>query len=298
MHTAGAKYSIKAAAQRTGLPAFTLRAWEKRYGVPHPSRSRSRYRYYSDVDLAEIRWMTARVADGIPPRQAARLARERRKAGIPFEETASSVDPAALAADLRAACLAFDDERAQEVIRRASAVMAPTQVVRVVLLPTIALVGDDFIAGQATVAQEHFASHIARRFTHRVIDLYPTRAAAPKVLLACAPGEEHELGLLALAAELRSFGYRVTYLGPAVPVDALVATIASERPAVAIVAVIVERHLRPLADRGELLRRTLKSAGTKLLWGGPGAAPASKYGLPGTVVPTVDDALVNLHSLT
>jgi methanogenic corrinoid protein MtbC1 len=239
--------------------------------------------------------MAARVGDGIPPRQAARLVAERRRAGLVFAETAVSADPASLAADLRAACLAYDDERAQEVIRRASAAMAPTQVVRAVLLPTVALVGDDFINGQATVAQEHFASHIARRFAQRVIDLYPPRPSAPQVLLACAPGEQHELGLLAVAAELRSLGYRIIYLGQAVPVDALLAAIASERPEVAVVAVIVESHLRPLADEREVLRTTLDGAGTKLLWGGPGATSAPAYGLPGAVASTVDDAIASLQ---
>jgi methanogenic corrinoid protein MtbC1 len=298
MRAVTAKYSIKAAARLTGLSAFTLRAWEKRYGVPRPSRSRARYRFYSEDDLAEIRWMAARVADGIPPRQAARLVAERRRAGVSFAETAPSADPAALAADLRAACLAYDDERAQEIIRRASSAMAPTQVVRAVLLPTVALVGDDFINGRATVAQEHFASHIARRFTQRVIDLYPPRPTAPKVLLACAPGEQHELGLLAVAAELRSVGYRVIYLGQSVPVEALLDTIASERPALAIIAVIVEDHLRPLVDEREALRRTLDGAGTRLLWGGPGTAPAYASGLPGAIVATVDEAITRLHPLT
>ncbi|MDR7404799.1 MAG: MerR family transcriptional regulator [Armatimonadota bacterium] len=297
MRTAVGKYSIGTAAQRTGLSPFTLRAWEKRYGVPRPSRSRSRYRYYSDADLLEIRWMAARVADGIPPRQAARLVRERRRAGLPFEDVGIAADPTALAADLRVACLAFDDDRAQEVIHRAAAAMAPTQVVRTVLLPTVAMVGEDFIHGQATVAQEHFASQVARRFTERLLDLYPPRAGAPEVLLACAPGEQHELGLLALAAELRSLGYRVTYLGAMVPVNALVATIESRRPAAALVAVVLDRHLRPLVDEREAIRAAVTGAGTTMLWGGPGAATPSAQRLPGTVVRTIDEALARLHPL-
>lgn len=297
MRTLAGKYAIRAAARLTGLSPFVLRAWERRYGVPRPSRSRARYRFYSDDDLAEVRWMAARVADGIPPRQAARLVVERRRAGLSFAERAPSVDPASLAADLRAACLAYDDERAQEVIRRASSAMSPTQVVRAVLLPTVALVGDDFINGQATVAQEHFASHVARRFTQRVIDLYPPRPAAPQVLLACAPGEQHELGLLAVAAELRSFGYRVIYLGQSVPVDALLDAIVSERPQIAVVAVVVEAHLRPVADARETMRAALEDTGTLLLWGGPGAGAAAGYGLPGTAVATVDEAIARLHPL-
>lgn len=81
------------------------------------------------------------------------------------------------------------------------------------------------------------------------------------------------------------------------PVEALLATIASERPNIAVVAGIVADHLRPLAAEREGLRAILADAGTRLLWGGPGAEPAPTYGLPGTVVSTVDDAVANLHPL-
>lgn len=297
MPTAEAKYSIRAAAGRTGLSAFTLRAWEKRYGVPHPARSRSRYRYYSDTDLAEVLWMMARVADGIPPRQAARLVVERRRAGLPFDDERSPADPGSLSADLRASCLAFDDDRAQEIVRRAGAQMTPTQVIRRVLLPTVALVGDDFITGRATVAQEHYASQLARRFTQRILDLYAARPDSPLVLLACAPGEQHELGLLALAAELRSLGYRVTFLGPAVPLDALGAAIRSTHPFVTLVAVVADRNLRRLAEGREEIRRAIKAAGTTLLLGGPAAEGAVREGMPGRAVPTIEQALDRLHPL-
>jgi len=38
----------------------------------------------------------------------------------------------------------------------------------------------------------------------------------PKVLLACAPGDQHEIGLLSLALGLRRQGFAVIYLGPSV----------------------------------------------------------------------------------
>ena len=46
-----AKYRINAVSEMTGIPAATLRAWERRYGVPEPRRTESSYRVYSDADI-------------------------------------------------------------------------------------------------------------------------------------------------------------------------------------------------------------------------------------------------------
>lgn len=287
------KYTIIGVVRRVGLSAATLRAWEKRYGAPRPSRAPSRYRLYSDEDVREIQWMRARVEEGIPPRQAVLLARERRAAGLDFVDpgAAARLNGTSLAADLKAYALAYDDEGAQDVIRRALGAMAPTQVIRSVLLPTVAEIGRGYLAGLVTVAQEHFASQIARRFVHRVLDLYPQHSGARLVLCACAPKELHELGLLTLTAELRSRGLRVIYLGQDVPVDALLTTVESERPQYVAVSVTLTAHLRPFRDAGAVIDRTHRTSGATFIWGGPGALQAEAVGLPGHTAPTVDAAI-------
>jgi DNA-binding transcriptional MerR regulator len=44
-------YTIKQAAQRSGVPSASLRAWERRYGVVHPERTESGYRLYDDAAI-------------------------------------------------------------------------------------------------------------------------------------------------------------------------------------------------------------------------------------------------------
>lgn len=46
-------YTIGQASARTGVSAGTLCAWERRYGIPAPARTASRYRLYDDDALAE-----------------------------------------------------------------------------------------------------------------------------------------------------------------------------------------------------------------------------------------------------
>lgn len=48
-------FNIKAVVRETGIPADTLRAWERRYGVPRPERSAGRQRIYSRRDIQLIK---------------------------------------------------------------------------------------------------------------------------------------------------------------------------------------------------------------------------------------------------
>ena len=66
-------YNIKAVVEATGLPAATLRAWERRYGALMPSRTESGYRLYSESDIATLRWLKARIGEGLSISQALTL---------------------------------------------------------------------------------------------------------------------------------------------------------------------------------------------------------------------------------
>ena len=66
-------YNIKAVVEATGLPAATLRAWERRYGALSPGRTDSGYRLYSARDIAVLRWLKARVDEGMNISQALQL---------------------------------------------------------------------------------------------------------------------------------------------------------------------------------------------------------------------------------
>ena len=67
------KYRIQAVAEMTGIPAATLRAWERRYGVPSPMRTESADRLYSDSDIDVIRKLRELTENGMAPAEAARV---------------------------------------------------------------------------------------------------------------------------------------------------------------------------------------------------------------------------------
>jgi methanogenic corrinoid protein MtbC1 len=85
-----------------------------------------------------------------------------------------------------------------------------------VLTPALVEVGEAWRAGRLNVAEEHsFSSKIRGRLEQLLADERP--AIRGTAVLACAPREQHELGLMMLAIGLRADGWRVEYLGAATP---------------------------------------------------------------------------------
>ena len=83
-------YNTKAVVQQTGIPAPTLRAWERRYTFLLPGRADNSYRRYSERDIAMIRWLKERVDAGMSISQAIALFRhldeEHNLSGMPQDD--------------------------------------------------------------------------------------------------------------------------------------------------------------------------------------------------------------------
>ena len=76
LRTAG-PLRIHAVAELTGVPEPTLRAWERRYGIPCPERTSSGYRLYGAREVDEVRRMKELCEAGMAAAEAAALVRTR-----------------------------------------------------------------------------------------------------------------------------------------------------------------------------------------------------------------------------
>lgn len=119
-----------------------------------------------------------------------------------------------------------------------------------------------------SVAQEHFASALLRG---RLLGLARGwgRGVGPLAVLACAPGEQHDLGLLAFGLALRARGWRIVYLGTDTPIASVADAARSCNPAAVVVSAIDARVFRRHSDELQELARH-----TRLCLGGAGAAKA------------------------
>jgi MerR family transcriptional regulator, light-induced transcriptional regulator len=235
-------------ARRTGTSPELLRAWEQRYGLIRPTRSEGGFRLYSDQDEDRVLRTKTLIAEGLSAAEAAR--RALRPDG-PAEEEEDLPAAEGVATEFRDALDRFDEESANRAFDRLLAAFSLETVMQQVLLPYLHQLGDRWASGEISVAQEHFASSLIRG---RLLGLARGWGAghAPSLLLACPPGEEHDLGLIMFGIAAWRRGWRVTYLGQDTPFGTIEKAAADLEPALVVLAVA---EGTPIASFTDELRR-------------------------------------------
>jgi DNA-binding transcriptional MerR regulator len=248
--------------RRSGVSPELLRAWERRYDLLRPARSAGGLRLYSTGDLDRVRAMQRHLAEGLAAAEAAALASR------PAEPAPSAVALPDLRRELEEAVLAFDEPRAQTIIDSLLAVATFDALLSKVIVPYLRALGEGWERGEVSVAQEHFASSILRG---RLLGLARgwDRGFGPRVLLACAPGEQHDLGLICFGLALRERGWRISYLGADTPIDSVSSAALAVAPDFVVLSAVNAERFRAKANE---LRELAKA--TRLCLGGAGAAAA------------------------
>jgi len=247
-------YNLKVVVQETSIKPDTLRAWERRYGLPEPKRTQGKHRLYSDYDIAIIKWLMVRQQEGLSISRAVKLWRSLENSGQnPFTESApsplttqstqnhgttalSSVNDlsASTVAELRKAwvdaCLQYNEASAEAVLTQGFALYPAQMVVLELLQKGLAHIGELWYQNQASVQQEHFASALAMRRLNTLVSAAPAPTRPGKIIVACPADEHHVFAPLFLTLMLRYQGWETIYLGANVPRDYLENTIATAKP--------------------------------------------------------------------
>ncbi len=237
--------------RRAGVSDHVLRAWESRYGLLQPVRSAGGFRLYSEADESRVRRMQAHLARGLSAAEAARaVLGQGSRAGHGRAAGPDRVPAAAseLAGDLRRALDAFDEPAAQAILDRLVSDLSLTAVLRDVVLPYLAQLGERWERGTASVAQEHFASNLIRG---RLAGLARGwgNGHGPRAVLACPPGELHDLALMAFGIVLNRNGWSIDYLGMNTPVEELTRTVDARHPDLVVLAATLPENLEPHATQ-------------------------------------------------
>jgi MerR family transcriptional regulator, light-induced transcriptional regulator len=229
--SADTRLRIGELSRRSGVSPDLLRAWERRYGLLRPSRSAGGLRLYSQDDLARVQAMQQHLAAGLAAAEAAAAATSQTHPAETTNGTTSARD------ELDAALLAFDEGRSHAVLDALIARFSLDTVLSDVVLPYLHGLGERWERGEVSVAQEHFASALLRG---RLLGLARGwgQGLGPTALLACAPGEQHDLGLIAFGLALRARGWRILYLGPDTPLDSLAETAEAAQPDIVVISAV------------------------------------------------------------
>jgi MerR family transcriptional regulator, light-induced transcriptional regulator len=236
--------------RRVGANGHLLRAWESRYGLLHPVRSPGGFRLYSEADESRIRTMQAYLAEGLSAAEAACAALGGGAGAVPDAGPSAAVPVGGgYSAALRQALDAFGEPTAQAVLDRALADLSVPAVLRDVVLPYLAGLGARWQRETPSIAMEHFASNVIRG---RLAGLARGWGSGhgPQALLACPPGEQHDLALMIFGIVLHHQGWRIGYLGASTPAGALARAVGVSRPDLVVLAATRPQTLEPL--RAEL----------------------------------------------
>ncbi len=290
----GPIFNLKAVLQQTGLKADTLRAWERRYGLPTPERSPGGHRLYSQRDIHAVKWLMARQREGLSISRAVDLwqqiesgGRDPLQVAMPLATPSPSIRAPAEAGDTIAelregwisSCLLYDEQQAEQILAQAFSLYPPETVGLELIQQAVAKIGEGWYHGDVTVQQEHFCSELAVRRLEALVMSAPPPSRPGRILAACPPGEHHVIGLLLLTYLLRRRGWNVVYLGANVPAERLESTLQLAQPQLVILA---SQQLHTAASLLEVAE-ALRSQGVPFAYGGLifNILPALRSRIPG-----------------
>ena len=250
--------SIGACSRLTGVPEATLRVWERRYSFPNSSRTSGGHRLYSQEEVLRLAWVKARLAEGMQVSQAIRALRRAEETQtlrlgptVPVDGERTHGDNTTvniLQRRLRDALFKRRLEDARLVIGEALALYSIEDIIFQMIVPTLQDIGESWASGNLAVTTEHLATNYLRQCLLTWLRLGPPAYAVKPVVLACAPDELHEGGLLVLGVVLRRLRWPVVYLGQTVPLSDLSNLIVDLAPSIVVFAAMTEETARALVD--------------------------------------------------
>jgi len=268
-------FNLRVVLNETGIKPDTLRAWERRYGLPLPERSAGGHRLYSQYDIETIKWLMARQDEGLRINRAVKLWRSIEAGGqdplvemplkIPHEGAVTPVQVSgASLVEMRGewirACKDFDEKRSELILAQAFATNSVETVCIEILRKGLSQIGSQWYEGEVTVQQEHFASTQAIRKLDALLSAAPPPTRDRTILVACPPIEDHIFPPLLITLFLRRRGWNVIYLGANVPQDHLDESIEAISPDLVIMTAMqlytaanLKQVAHFLADKGVLL---------------------------------------------
>jgi len=233
----------------TGVNAVTIRAWERRYGLITPQRTPKGHRLYTHQDVEHIKQIVELLKQGISVGHVKPL--------LDQSPDDASTQPATDDGDswkhyqdsMLDAIEKFDEPALDSSYNDALSLYPVDIVNQRLTTPLLRLLGERWSLREAGVAEEHFFSVYLRNKLGTRIHHMNQRSHAPVLLLACLPGELHEIGLLFFALSAISNGYRVLILGANTPLQQIPAVL-ERKPCAGVILSSSAKPARGVIDSG------------------------------------------------
>ena len=274
-------YSVKAAAQRTGLSTHVIRVWEKRYGAVQPNRTVSNRRTYSSSEIDRLVLLRAATNAGHSIGQIATLddAQLTDLAGPMMKPVESSVpkpSPGNTAEEFVSEAIgvvqALDAAGLEQLLNDAAKRFGIQGLLQKIIVPLTYRIGELWESGDVTAAEEHFASSHLRTFLGNLSRPYVLDPSAPLVVTGTLLGQHHEMGAMIVGASASALGWRVANLSSSLPAVEIASAVTRGSARAVAISLVYPEDDPNLPGELRMLRKLLPSP-TEILVGGR-AAPA------------------------
>ena len=251
-------HGIQSAARLTALSPFTIRAWELRHGVVQPRRDSRGRRSYSKRELQRLMLLAKATRQGHRVGEIARLSDAR------LGRLVMADDDALLARAERSRRAIVDAVRDYEVdalcraCGQALAQLPPLEAIERVLTPALHEIGERWLAGTISVAQEHLLSGCVQRVLFAQLHGTPAAAGGEPFLCGTLSGESHSLGSLMAAYLASALGYPVYFVGENLPAEEFRLVLNQSKAAGAAISVATDEHAAQLPAQLQVLCRGLR----------------------------------------
>lgn len=222
------QYPIRAIAELTGVPATTLRAWERRYGLLNPNRSAKGHRLYQSEDIELVKQIVVLLKNNHTISEAIKILRnpQQQESVIHNSENHWLIYQQRLLKAIEN----FNEQRLDSAYNEALSIYPINLVTEHVIIPVLDNLGKEWKNRETGIAEEHFFSVFLRnklgaRLHHHANRSQSNKFRGNKILVSCLPGEYHELGILLYSITAMSHGYQVLYLGASMPPEQLPAVV-------------------------------------------------------------------------
>jgi excisionase family DNA binding protein len=186
---------LREAADYLGVPYQTAYGWV-RHGLLPATKAGRRYQ----VNVADVHALGAQRAAGTPPRPEARVRNWEPQTDRFYD-----------------AIVTGEDRLAETRLERLAAGLPFIELCERVVAPALRRLGDDWAAGDVTIAVEHRASAICERLIAPLAARQPTGRPRGVAVTATPPGERHGLPALMAAGSLREDHWLVQHLATDLP---------------------------------------------------------------------------------
>ncbi len=236
------RYRIKSVANITGLSTHVIRKWEERYDLFHPIRTKNRYRTFSEKDIQLLLFIKTKLREGKSIGQVAQtdsvaLRQDMQQTPLPlclipppFHEDVKNLIQAARH---------LQSDHIQLKLNHWIRHLGLQKAMMLIIFPVLQLIGEVWHQGGISISGEHHVSQLVRQYLLTATKKDPS-SHTRQAIVACVPGDYHEIAPLTATLFLQDLGWHAIFLGPSVSFEILHTALRRKQPQLMILSCMLE----------------------------------------------------------